>query len=204
MSAAPRRRPCSPRSCSSIRSTSTSTSASRTCCACAPRSRGAGSPRTDLKQVPVEVGLQTETGYPHKGTLDYARAHRQPVDRHAGGARRSCRTPSACCCPAISCACAFRCGEPQNALLVPDAAIGSDQGGRYVLVVNKDNVVEQRKVEIGPLVDDMRVIDKGLERGRPRRGQRPAARRSRARRSSRRCKPPPRAGGRRRALTGRP
>ena len=48
------------------------------------------------------------------------------------------------------------------ALLVPDVALGSDQGGRYVLVLNKDNVVEQRKVEIGPLVGSMRVIDKGV------------------------------------------
>ena len=38
----------------------------------------------------------------------------------------------------------------------------ADQGGRYLLVVNKDNVVEQRKVEIGPLEGDMRVIDKGI------------------------------------------
>src|SRR5262249_26476787 len=53
-------------------------------------------------------------------------------------------------------------GEPQNALLVPDSAIGSDQGGRYVLVIDKDNVVEQRKVEIGPRVDEKRVIDSGL------------------------------------------
>jgi multidrug efflux pump subunit AcrA (membrane-fusion protein) len=45
---------------------------------------------------------------------------------------------------------------------VPDIAIGSDQGGRYVLVVNKDNVVEQRQVEAGQLVGDLRVIDKGL------------------------------------------
>ena len=44
--------------------------------------------------------------------------------------------------------------EQADALLVPDVALGSDQGGRYLLVVNKDNVVEQRKVEIGPLVGD--------------------------------------------------
>jgi RND family efflux transporter MFP subunit len=50
----------------------------------------------------------------------------------------------------------------QVALLVPDVALGSDQGGRYVLVVNKEDVVEQRKVEIGPLVGTMRVIDKGI------------------------------------------
>ena len=44
---------------------------------------------------------------------------------------------------------------------MPDVALGSDQGGRYLLVVNKDNVVEQRKVETGPLVGDLRVIEKG-------------------------------------------
>jgi len=47
-------------------------------------------------------------------------------------------------------------------LLVPDVALGTDQAGRYVLVVNKDNVVEQRKVEPGQLVGELRVIDKGL------------------------------------------
>ena len=41
--------------------------------------------------------------------------------------------------------------QEQNALLVPDVALGSDQAGRYVLVVNGENVVEQRKVRTGPL-----------------------------------------------------
>ena len=54
-------------------------------------------------------------------------------------------------------------GEAQNALLVPDSAIGSDQGGRYVLVVDNDNVVAQRKVEIGPRVEERRVIESGLK-----------------------------------------
>ena len=34
--------------------------------------------------------------------------------------------------------------------------------GRYVLVVDKDNVVDKRSVTVGPAVDDMRVIEKGL------------------------------------------
>ena len=49
-----------------------------------------------------------------------------------------------------------------SALLVPDAALGADQSGRYLLVVNKDNVVEQRNVEVGPLQGALRVIDKGV------------------------------------------
>ena len=43
----------------------------------------------DLRQLPVEVGLQTETGFPHKGKLDYAARDAQPVDRHAAGAWRA-------------------------------------------------------------------------------------------------------------------
>ena len=38
-------------------------------------------------------------------------------------------------------------------LLVPEVALGSDQSGRYVLVVNGDNIVEQRKVTVGPMVE---------------------------------------------------
>jgi multidrug efflux pump subunit AcrA (membrane-fusion protein) len=61
--------------------------------------------------------------------------------------------------------------EQKDALLVPDVALGSDQAGRYVLVVNSENVVEQRKVETGPLEKvltgplegDLRVIESGLK-----------------------------------------
>lgn len=53
--------------------------------------------------------------------------------------------------------------EQQNALLVPDVSLGSDQSGRYVLVVNSDNVIEQRKVVTGPLDADLRVIESGLK-----------------------------------------
>ena len=102
---------------------------------------------------------------------------RRPSIRRPERWRRapSCRMPTGSCCPAISCAFAFP-RQPQPALLVPDVALGSDQGGRYVLVVNKDNVIEQRKVEPGQLVGDLRVIDKGLRQGRPRRHRRHHAR----------------------------
>jgi RND family efflux transporter MFP subunit len=53
--------------------------------------------------------------------------------------------------------------EQKNALLVPDVALGSDQSGRYVLVVNGENVVEQRKVQTGPVEGDLRVIESGLK-----------------------------------------
>ena len=53
-------------------------------------------------------------------------------------------------------------GKKPDALLVSDRAIGTDQTSRYVLVVDKDNVVQQRQVEIGSLENGMRVITKGV------------------------------------------
>jgi multidrug efflux pump subunit AcrA (membrane-fusion protein) len=51
----------------------------------------------------------------------------------------------------------------RNALLVPDRALQEDQGGRYLLIVNKDDVVEQRYVQLGQLNGTLRVIVAGLK-----------------------------------------
>ena len=51
-----------------------------------------------------------------------------------------------------------------EALLVPDRALGNGQQGRYVLVVNDKNIVEQRPVETGDVVDGgLRIIKSGLQ-----------------------------------------
>ncbi len=119
-----------------------------------------GETTASLIGIPVEVALQNESGYPHKGKLDYVAPN---VDPSTGtlAARATLENANRALLPGyfVRVRIPFR---PQPALLVPDVALGSDQGGRYVLVVNKDNVVEQRKVEPGQLVGDQRVIESGL------------------------------------------
>ena len=124
--------------------------------------RARGVTPAELLAVPVEVGLQTENGYPHKGVFDYAApivnaatgtfAVRGRFDNHdralLPGNFVRVRVPML--------------GQTES-LLVPDAVLGTDQGGRYLLVVNGENVVEQRKVTLGPIVDDLRVIEQGLK-----------------------------------------
>ena len=104
--------------------------------------------------------MQNETDYPHVGKLDYVAPS---VDPSTGTLPRVpvLPNPNRALVPGYFVRVRVP-SKPIPALLVPDVAIGSDQGGRYVLVVNKDNVVEQRKVEAGQLVGDLRVIDKGL------------------------------------------
>ncbi len=114
----------------------------------------------DLLGIPVEIGLQTESGYPHKGKLDYVAP---TVDPSTGtlAARAILENSDRALLPGYFVRVRIP-SQPQPALLVSDAAIGSDQGGRYVLVVNKDDVVEQRRVDPGQLVGELRVIEKGL------------------------------------------
>jgi RND family efflux transporter MFP subunit len=116
----------------------------------------------DLLGIPVEIGLQTESGYPHKGKLDYVAS---TVDPATGtlAARAVLENSDRTLLPGYFVRVRIP-SPPEPALLVSDTAIGSDQGGRYVLVVNKDNVVEQRTVEPGQLVGELRVIEKGLSK----------------------------------------
>jgi RND family efflux transporter MFP subunit len=124
--------------------------------------RRRGMTTNDLRQIPIEIGLQTETGYPHKGKLDYA----APTLNQSTGTlavRGILPNPDRVLLPGFFVRVRVPFDQQVSALLVPDVALGSDQAGRYVLVVNGENVVEQRKVQIGPLEGDLRVIESGLK-----------------------------------------
>jgi membrane fusion protein, multidrug efflux system len=115
----------------------------------------------DIKQVPIEIGLMSEDGYPHKGVLDYA----EPEVSTATGTlqvRGIFDNPDRILLPGYFVRVRLPVDQPQVALLVPERAIGADQSGRYVLVLNSDDVVEQRSVQPGQAVGSLRVIDSGL------------------------------------------
>jgi RND family efflux transporter MFP subunit len=115
----------------------------------------------DLLGTEVDIGLQTDVGYPHKGKLDYIAPQ---VNQGTGtlAARAILPNELRLLLPGFF----VRVRVPLEetpALLIPTVALGADQGGRYVLTVNGENTVEQRKVEIGPVVGDMTVIETGLK-----------------------------------------
>lgn len=126
--------------------------------------RARGRTQQDLNKVPVEIGLQTEEGYPHTGRLDY----RSPtIDSTTGtlAVRAAFDNPTLVLLPGFFVRVRIPLGPPQDALMVPESALGSDQGGRYLLVVDKDNVVQQRPVELGQREGTLRVIEKGIAAG---------------------------------------
>jgi RND family efflux transporter MFP subunit len=124
--------------------------------------RRRGMTADDLRQLPIEVGLQTETGYPHKGRLDYAAV---TLNQSTGTlpVRGVLPNSDRALLPGFFVRVRVPIDQEQNGLFVPDVALGSDQSGRYLLVVNGENVVEQRKVRVGPLEGELRVIEEGLK-----------------------------------------
>jgi RND family efflux transporter MFP subunit len=120
-----------------------------------------GDTSNDVSTIPIEVGTQTETGFPHKGHLDYA-APTLTANTGTLAVRGILDNPSATLLPGYFVRVRVP-GPAAERLLVPDTAIGSDQGGRYLLVLNADNVIEQRKIEPGQHVGLLRVIENGLK-----------------------------------------
>jgi RND family efflux transporter MFP subunit len=117
---------------------------------------------SDLRQLPIEIGLQTEAGFPHKGQIDYI----SPTINQSTGTlpvRGMLPNPDRILLPGFYVRVRVPIDRQDNALLVPDVSLGSDQAGRYLLVVNGDNIVEQRKVMTGPLEGELRVIESGLK-----------------------------------------
>ncbi|MGB9365434.1 MAG: efflux RND transporter periplasmic adaptor subunit [Xanthobacteraceae bacterium] len=115
----------------------------------------------DLLGTEVDVGLTTDSGFPHKGKLDYIAPQ---VNQGTGtlAARAALPNELRLLLPGFFTRVRVPLQETP-VLLVPTVALGADQGGRYVLVVNGENVVEQRKVETGPTVGEMTVIENGLK-----------------------------------------
>jgi multidrug efflux system membrane fusion protein len=117
---------------------------------------------SDIAKVPIEVGLMNETGYPHHGTLDYAAPDLDPATGTLT-IRGILQNSERALLPGMFTRMRIPLTLQKSvALLVPDLALGADQGGRYLLVVDKDDVVQQRPVQTGEAVGDLRVITSGL------------------------------------------
>jgi membrane fusion protein, multidrug efflux system len=116
---------------------------------------------TDLGGIPVEIGLQGEEGYPHKGHMDYASPQ---VDQSTGTltVRALFDNKNGALLPGLFVRVRTPVGHLDKALLTRNDAIGTSQEGPYVLVVGPDNVVERKVVKTGDRQGQLRIIESGL------------------------------------------
>jgi membrane fusion protein, multidrug efflux system len=118
---------------------------------------------TDLGGIPVDIGLQGEEGYPHKGHMDYASPQ---VDQSTGTltVRALFDNKDSALLPGLFVRVRTPVGHQEAAMLTRNDAIGTSQEGPYVLVVGPDNVVQRKVVKTGDRQGQLRIIESGLDR----------------------------------------
>ncbi len=112
-------------------------------------------------RIPVYLRLADETGFPHAGTLDFVDNRLSPTTGTVR-ARGVFPNPDGWMLPGYFGLVRVPGSGRYEAILVPDAAVTSDLDQRRLLVVNADNVVETRPVELGALFGKYRAIKSGI------------------------------------------
>ncbi len=118
-----------------------------------------------VPRVPVLLQLANEEGFPHAGEIDFIDNR---VDPTTGTIRTRGVFPNTnrILTPGLFVRVRIPGGDAYKALLVTDRALGTDQGQKYIWVVNDQKVVEYRVITPGPLQSDgLRVIQAGLKPG---------------------------------------
>ena len=125
--------------------------------------RGAAG-NANVDRIPVAVGLGNEEGYPHTGHLQ---AFDNRVDTTSGTirVRAVLDNPQGLLTPGMYARVRTGGGGAKPALLIDDKAVGTDQDKKFVMVVDAEHKAVYRAVELGPMVDGLRIVRSGLKPG---------------------------------------
>src|ERR1700719_297145 len=114
--------------------------------------------------IACSLQLENETNFPHPGVIDFVD---NQVDVNTGTQQIRCviGNPTTILTPGLFALTRIPASGRYNALLIPDAAVNTDQDERYLLIVGANNVVQQRPVKLGDLFGTLRAITEGLKPG---------------------------------------
>ncbi len=121
--------------------------------------------RQQTGQAPqIMMALADEQGFAHAGTLDFVD---NQLDTGSGTirVRGEFANPDGVYTPGLYVRIRLQADRPRARVLIDDAALGTDLSNQFVYVVGPDNRIQYRKVETGPLISGLRVIQSGLEPG---------------------------------------
>ena len=115
----------------------------------------------DLRQLPVEIGLMTDAGYPRSGRVDYVSPQ---VNTPTGTleVRAIFENSDIGLLPGYFARIRVPLQQTEGALWVDATAISQNQLGEYVLVLGADNIVEQRQVKVSQEDGGLKVVASGL------------------------------------------
>ncbi|MGB4074491.1 multidrug efflux RND transporter periplasmic adaptor subunit MexE [Pseudomonas sp.] len=113
---------------------------------------------------PVYLGLSSEDGNPHLGQLDFLDNQVNPQTGTIRG-RAVFDNRDGQFTPGLYARLKLVGSGTYDATLIQDAAVGTDLGKKFVLVLDKDNAVQYRAVELGPKLEGLRIVRSGLAKG---------------------------------------
>ena len=114
--------------------------------------------------IPAEMALADESGFPHKGYIDFVDNRIDPTTGTLQ-ARGVFSNADHSLSPGFFGRIRIPGSGKYQALLIPDRALASDQAQKFVYVVNPEKKVEYRPVKTGPTIDGLRVVKEGLKPG---------------------------------------
>lgn len=119
---------------------------------------GSESVESETSPVPVELGLASQSGFPTAGEINYTDPS---LDAGTGTLRIRGLFPNddRTLLPGMFVRMRIPVVERVDALLVPERALGTDQSGQFLLVVDSEGTVEYRSVRTGVSVDGLRVVE---------------------------------------------
>jgi multidrug efflux system membrane fusion protein len=126
--------------------------------------RAGDRPSSRDKRNPVYVGLANEEGFPHQGYMDFVDNQLNP-ESGTIRARAVLSNKDRLFTPGLFARIRLVGSGRYRTALVQDRAVGTDQDKKFVLVLKPDSTVEYRPVQIGRLVDGLRIVQKGLKSG---------------------------------------
>src|SRR5882757_4044857 len=115
-------------------------------------------------KVACFLQLENETNFPHQGLIDFVD---NQVNVNTGTVQIRCAfaNPTTVMTPGLFTLTRIPASGRYQALLIPDAAVNTDQNERYLLIVGDRDVVQRRPVKLGALFGNLRSIDNGLKPG---------------------------------------
>lgn len=113
---------------------------------------------------PVYLGLSSEDGHPHLGELDFLDNQVNPQTGTIRG-RAVFDNRDGRFTPGLYARLKLVGSGQYAAALIKDEAVGTDLGKKYVLVLDKDNAVQYRAIELGPKLEGLRIVRQGLAKG---------------------------------------
>lgn len=118
--------------------------------------------REERLEMPIQVALASDTSFQYAGKIDYIAPQ---VDPSTGTLQLRGTLPNkdVALVPGLFVRVRVAVGQLDDALLINDTAVMSNQTGSYVMVVGAGDVVEQRQVTLGPQEGQLRVVTSGLK-----------------------------------------